>query len=107
MLLSIQVASVLIVFIKKGRGKIPMKYLPYRLTHVLSKRAKELNRKYGVKSMWYTDGEISVITICTDGPGYWIGRGGTKLNNLEAEISSIMRSNNITICVRIKECETP
>lgn len=84
-----------------------MKYLPYRLTHILSKRAKELNRKYGVKSMWYSNDEMTVITICTDSPGYWIGRGGAKLNNLEAEISSIMRSNNITIRVRIKECETP
>lgn len=84
-----------------------MKYLPYCITSILSKRAKELNRSYGVKSMWYADNEITVITICTDGPGYWIGRGGAKLNNLETELNSIMRSNDITIYVRIQECETP
>lgn len=84
-----------------------MKYFPYRLTHILSKQAKELNGKYGIKSMWYANNEITVITICTDGPGYWIGRGGTKLNSLEAELNSIMRSNNLTIRVCIQECETP
>lgn len=84
-----------------------MKYLPYRLTHILSKRAKELNREYGIKNMWYANNEITVITICTDGPGYWIGRGGTKLNSLEAELNSIMPSNSMTIRVHIQECETP
>lgn len=85
-----------------------MKYLPYSLTDILSKRAKELNRKYGIKSMWYADGEINFITICTDGPGYWIGRGGANLKKLEAELNSAMRSSsNMTIYVHIQECETP
>lgn len=85
-----------------------MKYFPYSLAKILSKRAKELNRKYGIKSMWYTDDEIKFITICTDGPGYWIGRGGTELKKLEAELNSVLRSrSDITICVRIQECDTP
>lgn len=75
-----------------------MKYLPYCLTHILSKQAKELNGKYDVKSMWYANNEMTVITICTDGPSYWIGRGGAKLNNLEARLNSIIPSNNMTIC---------
>lgn len=84
-----------------------MKYLPYGLTKILSKRAKKLNRKYGIKSMWYTDGDINFITICTDGPGYWIGRGGTELKKLKAKLNSAMRSySNVTVYVQIQECET-
>ena len=53
-----------------------MKYLPYCLTNILSKRAKKLHCKYHIKSMWYAYNKINFITICTDCPGYWIGRGG-------------------------------
>lgn len=85
-----------------------MKYLPYSLTNILSKRAKELNRKYGIKSMWYADNEINFITICTDRPGGWIGPGGTEMKTLEAELNSAMSScRGKTIYVHIQECETP
>ena len=85
-----------------------MKYLPYCLTNILSKRAKKLHCKYHIKSMWYADNEINFITICTDGPGYWIGRGGIELKKLEAELNSTMSSfNNMTVHLRIQECETP
>ena len=76
----------------------------YYIHRVLKERAKQLYKGAKVQSMWYAEGYT--IYICTDHPGFWIGRAGTDHQKLCDDISEICRKYGLPYFkIAYKECQ--
>ena len=70
------------------------RYIPiYEITQLLRKKSKEM-RRYRCYSSWFYNTEENSITICTNQPGYWIGRMGQDVARLKEEINAIIDKHN-------------
>lgn len=59
----------------------PYMAVPY-IKRIISKKAQELRINYKVRSMFFFDNDNNMIYICTNYPGYWIGKNGRDVEDL-------------------------
>ena len=66
----------------------------YRIKEILIEKSRNLRKTSHTYSMFFYDDESNTITICTNRPGFWIGVGGTEIENLKEECRNAIRRHN-------------
>ena len=72
-------------------------YMPtYQMGVILHKKAVALNKtNKSIHSMWYFDKDTNRVCICTTHPGYWIGKMGKDVQELQNALNAEIDRHNI------------